>query len=104
MKTIELIYDHDCPNVELARTRLLQALAETGVPARCVEWERGDPSGPSHVRAYGSPTVLVDEKDVAGIDPAGSVSCCRLYAAANGGFSGAPSVEMIATALRKIDD
>lgn len=105
MKAVELIYDHDCPNVELARTRLLKAFVEAEVAARWVEWEREDASSPSHVRDYGSPTVLVDGKDVAGIDPSANVSSCRLYAAANGDFSGAPSVEMIATALRKkIDD
>ncbi len=103
MKTIELVYENGCPNVELARTRLRQAFTETGVPAQWVEWERGDTSSPSHVRAYGSPTVLVDKKDVSGIDPSGSAPCCRLYDAANGDVSGAPSVEMIATALRKID-
>ncbi len=104
MKTVELIYDHDCPNVKLARTRLLRAFAETGVSARWVEWERGDPAGPSHVRSYGSPTILVDGTDVAGIDPSESISSCRLYAAANGGFAGAPSVETIAAALKKAAD
>jgi hypothetical protein len=102
MKTVELIYDHDCPNIEQARANLLHAFSEAGGHAEWVEWDRGDPSCPSHVRSYGSPTVLVNEKDVAGTDPSENIACCRLYADANGSFNGAPSVEMIATALRNI--
>jgi len=104
MKTVELIYDHDCPNVELTRTRLLQAFAEAGISARWEEWERGDDSSPSHVGAYGSPTILINGKDVAGAHPSENIACCRLYAGANGGFNGAPSVEMIAAALRNTAD
>ncbi|VAV84986.1 hypothetical protein MNBD_DELTA01-13 [hydrothermal vent metagenome] len=104
MKPVELIYDYGCPNILQARTCLLRAFSEAGVSAEWVEWERGDPSSPLYVRSYGSPTVLVDGKDVAGIDPAGEVSCCRLYAGANGGYNGAPSVGIIAAALRKPQD
>ncbi len=104
MKTVELIYDQDCPNVKETRASLLRAFVEADVPARWVEWDRGDSSSPSHVQAYGSPTILVDGKDVAGADPSENISCCRLYADANGAFNGAPSVEIIATALRKVND
>lgn len=99
MNDIELIYDDDCPNIEQARTHLLRAFSEAGIPAEWVEWDRGDSSSPSYVRSYGSPTILVDGKDVAGDDPSENISCCRLYVGANGEFNGAPSVEMIATAL-----
>jgi|GEM_PF-172703 len=104
MGTVELIYDHDCPNVEMTRTRLLQAFAEVGVSARWEEWERGDNSSPPHFRAYGSPTILVNGKDVAGVHPSENIDCCRLYTYANRSLNGALSVEMIAAALRNTAD
>lgn len=100
MKTVELIYDRDCPNVARARAHLLLAFAEAGLAARWLEWDRGDPASPAHVRDYGSPTVLVGGNDVAGAAPAGGVSCCRLYTDTDGGFRRAPPVEVIAAALK----
>jgi hypothetical protein len=51
------------------------------------------------VRGCGSPTILVDGRDVAGLAPAAEV-CCRVYAGPNG-FSGAPGIEQIAEALSR---
>ncbi len=104
MKAVELIYDLDCPNIEQSRTHLLRAFSLAGIPAKWVEWNRGDSCSPSHVRSYGSATILVDGKDVAGDEPAENISCCRLYVGAKGEFTGAPSVEIIATALRNRSD
>jgi hypothetical protein len=98
MPTVELIYDSDCPNVERARANLLRAFAEVGLTPRWQEWDRSDPESPVPVRAYGSPTVLVDGKDVADAPPSGA-DCCRLYRDGKGRFQGAPSVGMIAAAL-----
>lgn len=100
MDTIELIYDADCPNVKDARAQLLRALAEVGLPPRWREWDRGDPESPPHVRDYGSPTILVGGKDVAGASPSDGADCCRLYVGRSSQFQGVPSVEMIASALR----
>ncbi len=102
MITVELIYDKDCPNAAEARVQLMRAFSETGIPARWVEWDRGDPASPPYVRHYGSPTVLVDGKDVAGVGATGDVSCCRLYSDTEGGFRGAPAAAMIAGALRNV--
>jgi hypothetical protein len=99
MTKVELIYDHDCPNATNARAQLVRAFAETGLPPRWTEWARGDPESPDYVRGYGSPTILVEGDDVAGIAPADEVSCCRLYADASGGMQGAPAVRAIASAL-----
>ncbi len=66
---VELIYDHDCPNVPETRAHLLQAFAESGLPPRWTEWNRADPRSPSYVSGYGSPTVLVNGQDVAGAGP-----------------------------------
>jgi len=103
MLTVELIYDKDCPNVAEARAELMRAFSEAGIAARWAEWDRGDPASPPHARNYGSPTVLVDGRDVAGAPTAESISCCRLYNGTDGGFRGAPAAAIIAEALKSAD-
>ncbi len=104
MKPVELIYAQDCPNVIQTRTNLLCAFPRTGITARWVEWDCGDSSSPPHVRSYGSPTILIDGKDIAGEAPSENISCCRRYAGENGEFGqGAPSVKMIVAALSHDD-
>lgn len=97
--TIELIYDRDCPNVARARVNLLKAFSEAGVQPRWTEWDTSSREAPAHVSRYGSPTVLVNSIDVAGHRSAMS-DCCRLYEV-NGGYAGAPPVEIIVSALRR---
>ena len=100
MTTVELVYDRDCPNASRARAQLMRSFAEAGLPPRWSEWARGDPDSPDYVRGYGSPTILVGGKDVAGVTPSDGISCCRLYAGPSGEVQGIPSVRMIASALR----
>ena len=99
MAQVELIYDADCPNVEAARVQLRQALGSTGHPPEWVEWNRSDPESPSYARQFGSPTMLIDGRDVAGVPPADEANCCRVYQDGSGQFHGVPSVETIARAL-----
>jgi mercuric ion transport protein len=99
MPDVELIYDKDCPNIETARSQLLRAFAEADVKARWKEWRTDDPDAPSHVHGYGSPTVLVNGKDVAGHEPDLNGPSCRIYAAGDLAVNGAPSVESIIAAL-----
>ena len=47
---IELIYDPDCPNVERARERLRQAVAERGQGLGWTEWRSDDPALPDYAR------------------------------------------------------
>lgn len=100
MATVELVYDHDCPNVSKARAQLMLAFAETRLQPRWTEWARSDPESPEYVRGYGSPTILVGGKDVAGVAYSEGISCCRLYPGASGEIQGVPSIQMIASALR----
>lgn len=44
---------------------LSRALQEVGAPAVWTEWNTGDPACPESLRGFGSPTVLVNGKDVA---------------------------------------
>jgi mercuric ion transport protein len=97
MPTVDLVYDLECPHVALARANLMRAFSKAGVAARWQEHRIGDPDAVTRVRGFGSPTVLVDGCDVAGLEPAAE-SCCRIYAEGHVS-TGAPSVDAIATVL-----
>jgi hypothetical protein len=97
--TVELIYDTDCPNVKEARAQLLCAFTEAGLTPKWQEWDRSALESPNYVHAYGSPTILVNDKDVADVSPSAGENCCRIYLDKNGRFRGVPSVEVIASAL-----
>lgn len=96
---VELIYDADCPNVPDTRSQLIKAFTQTGVSARWREWERGSPDTPDYARAYGSPTILVDGKDIAGVAPNAGTRACRVYSDGRGNLSRIPSIEAICSAL-----
>lgn len=98
MHNVEIIYHKGCPNLDGARKVLRKALAEVGVEAWWREWDADSPSTPDGLRGYGSPTVLVDGRDVTGA-AAGGGSSCRLYDDGEGGMSGVPTLERIVEAL-----
>ena len=102
MSTVELIYDADCPNVASVREQLLRAFTSTGLVPQWREWDRGRPESPAYARKYGSPTILIDGKDVAGEEPAVEASCCRVYTHAGGRAAGVPALEQIQSSLLRI--
>ena len=89
--TVEFIYFDGCPNAAAARANLAAALRAANLPTTWREWEQSDPAAPPYARQFGSPTVLVNARDVTG--GAGSLagSACRA--------DGAPSIEILTTAL-----
>ena len=95
---VELIYDEHCPNVEIARRRLAKAMQNAGPGHNWIEWNQADAASPEYTRRFGSPTVLVDGRDVAGCSPGEAEGSCRLYRSVNG-WEGAPAIETIASAL-----
>lgn len=99
MKQIELIYDADCPNAGAARNQLRRTLQQLGQPAEWKEWNRAEAEIPAYARQFGSPTILVDGRDVTGGGPSEHANCCRLYRTANGSASGIPPAEAVAAAL-----
>ena len=101
MLRVELIYDSDCPNVQEAREALLSGFVKSGVLPSWTEWDRGSPESPPYVRQYGSPTILVDCRDIGGSEPSGISDCCRIYAQESGKFRGVPPVSSIAAALER---
>ncbi len=98
---VELVYDRDCPNVAPARAQLRQALVEIGDSPEWQEWDRESADAPAYVKQYGSPTILVDGRDVDGTGTEADSNCCRVYAGADGRLNGVPSVEKIQAALRR---
>ena len=101
MKKIELIYDKNCPNVGQARRNIQDALTRAGLPQIWDEWDRNGPLSPIHAKNFGSPTVLVDGKDVAGA-PETEGNNCRIYLGELNAILAAPPVEQIVSALKGI--
>jgi len=99
---VELVYDPDCPNVDHARERLRQAIAERRQALQWIEWRSDDPALPDYARGHGSPTILIDERDIAADHP--KASSCRLYDQGDGTLHPAPPVALIITALRTRSD
>ena len=62
---ITLLYDPDCPNVELARKNIRQALTELSLPANWREADISEPQTRERLKMSGSPTILVNGVDVA---------------------------------------
>jgi hypothetical protein len=85
--TIELVFFEGCPNAAQARENLSAALMTSGKPATWHEWDIGSTSTPDAYRAYGSPTVLIDGRDVTGPGGENQAMACRA--------DGAPSVTAI---------
>ena len=96
---VELIYDADCPNVAQARSMLIKAFTRTGVSARWREWERGAPDSPDYAGQFGSPTILVDGKDVASTAPVAGAGACRVYVDSAGQLSRTPPLDALCSAL-----
>ena len=65
-----------------------------------MEWDRKSPESPACVRRYGSPTILVDGRDVAGAEPVGASDACRVYEHLGEGLKRVPPAQLIASALR----
>jgi hypothetical protein len=99
MPTAELIYFPACPNVEEARAQLVKAFVEARLTPRWTEYRTDDPDLPAHARGFGSPTILVNGRDVTGAAPADSAEACRLYTDDTGQRSGIPSIGSIVGAL-----
>jgi hypothetical protein len=94
---VQLLSFAGCPNVESARRALRRALETLHLDVPFEEVDVRSVDTPAHLRAWGSPTILVNGVDVAGGIPSGD--CCRLYPSSE--FRGAPAVALIEDALRR---
>ena len=103
MAKIEFIYFTGCPNVPVARQRLALALSLAEQPEEWVEWNLRDPDSPERVKGFGSPTILVNGRDVASAQGPSAPDVCRVYRHPNGTFEGAPALRDILAALPPSD-
>lgn len=99
MLKIELIYDHDCPNVEVAKSHLKQALTNLSKEHTWQEWDRGNPRSPSYVQQYGSPTILINGKPIGKLRDDKESRSCSIYRDTQENILRAPSVEQIQSSI-----
>ena len=99
---LELVFDRDCPHVTLARENLVAALRALGAREEWIEWDRAAASTPDELRRYGSPSILVNGRDVDPNEPQRvTANSCRVYLdPISNRISGAPSSQLIADAIR----
>ena len=98
MPDVVLLHEGSCPNVHQARSNLLRAFSTAKVPASWREVDVDAEDTPEGWRAFGSPTILVDGRDVGGGASAEGATC-RLYEE-DGRLARAPSVDRIVARLR----
>jgi len=98
MIAVELLFFPDCPNVDPARDQLRRALAAVGLPASWTEHDVTAADTPPHLRGHGSPTILVNGRDVTGAQP-GAGASCRIYTGSD--RPGVPPLDALVRALRK---
>ncbi len=89
-RAIELVYFDGCPNADRARENLRAALGSES----WIEWNLSSLETPERFRRHGSPTVLVDGRDVTGETGGNTAMACRA--------DGAPSPALIRGALSRI--
>ncbi len=97
MKTVELLVAPDCPNVPAARTELRRAMRKAGLRPAWTEFDVTSAEAPEHVLGFGSPTILVDGRDVSGAAPSQGTASCRVYLGS--AVRGVPALETIVRAL-----
>ncbi len=100
---IQLLYFPECPNAEAARAALQDALQSLRIEYAVEEVDVTAPTTPDALRSWSSPTILINDMDIAG-EPQPSGSSCRLYVDGKGQRSGVPPVVLIKNALRNAVD
>lgn len=98
MPDVVLLYEGSCPNVHRARSNLLRAFSVAKVPASWREVDVDAEDTPQAWRAFGSPTILVDGRDVGGGATAEGATC-RLFEE-DGRLVCAPPIDRIVARLR----
>ncbi|MGH7523017.1 MAG: hypothetical protein ACREK8_01800 [Gemmatimonadales bacterium] len=104
MSRVALVYDQSCPHVTAARDQIRAALSLAGLPARWDEWDRDSRETPEALRPFGSPTILVDGRDVAASGDEElalpTANSCRVYVD-DAGLVGVPPARLIVGALAR---
>ena len=94
---IQLLYEDGCPYVGLARSALSEAVAELGLQAYVEEVRVSTEEEARRLGMPGSPTVLINGRDIADGGEAGLG--CRTYITVSGQHQGWPDKDSISWAL-----
>lgn len=95
---VQLLSFPGCPNVDAAREMLRSAMASAGIRAPIEEVDTTSPDTPAPLRGWGSPTILIDGRDVGGAEaPTGR--SCRIYRDEEGRLRGTPREVLLRSAL-----
>lgn len=97
--SIQLLSFPGCPHAEGARECLRRVLGSLGLPPTFEEINVSQEECPETLKHWGSPTVLVNGRDVEGSSSAEG-GACRLYSSPSG-LSGVPPEGAIRTALMR---
>jgi len=101
---VELLYSPGCPHLDLARSRLGQAVELVGAADVRIHLRRVPDASGRWVSGWGgSPTILVGGVDLFEIGTSPVGAACRLYSTAVGA-EGAPSVESLVEALSRTQE
>lgn len=98
---IELLYFDGCPNWELAQARMRDALLAVGIAE---DVQLIEVTGQEHAERLGfrgSPTPMVDGRDVFGEPGAPAWLVCRVYATPEG-LAGCPTTQQLVAALADV--
>ncbi len=97
---VQLLYFDDCPNWQVADTRLREALETLGRPVEVEKVLVTTPEQAEHWGFHGSPSVLIDGEDPFA-QPGASVGLsCRLYRTPQG-VGGSPTVDQLVEVLSR---
>ena len=96
---IQLLTFPGCPNAAATRALLARVLAATKIRAPIEDVNIEAPETLDSMRAYGSPTILIDGAPVGGPGENGAASC-RVYRDVSGHASGVPPETAIRAALQ----
>ena len=96
MPSVQLVFFSGCPHIEAARRQLINAFTAAGLDPGWTEHDVNHPDTPIELRGFGSPSILVDGRDVMGATP-GEGAACRLYAGTE--LPGAPPLNQLVRAL-----
>jgi hypothetical protein len=102
---VELLWWRGCPSWPEARALLREEMARAGLDPESVEERELLAEADARREAFhGSPTILVDGRDIAdpGTNPIGLT--CRIYQLRDGRISALPDPADIADALRAASD
>ena len=95
---VQLLTFPGCPNADAAREVLQRVLSSAGIRAPIEEVDTVAPDTPEPLKGWGSPTILIDGRDVAGQEAPGGATC-RLYRDEEGRLRGTPSVALLRSIL-----